>query len=313
MPIVNYVREIERFIECASDDGLTANERCLWYGLMHIFNQKASGNEWPGGFIPVPNRRIFALCPGGFDTLARARNRLKQKGYIDFKAGNRNQDIPQYRMIFRCPGGCPENTDKTGFYPQNTDNIQDNTGDNIRDNMRGNTGDNIGDIYPNINRERYTGPKPLFDDDEDDVDEHQRAREAEAVGQIRDGYRQCFGKTPTPMECGRLLRAVRTLHFTADMVIKALEIASGSGAKNPTDYALSVLEDWWNNNVMQIHQVDEYRFMSDVIAGRKGMGQYGTGDPSEDWRKMQEAQRRRIEENDEAGIQQRPSFIAAEG
>jgi len=145
MPIVNYVREHERFIEYAADEELTASDRCLWYALMHIFNQRANGNDWPGDFIPVKNSRLFTYFPGGFDTLVRSRNRLKQKKLIDFRAGNRNQAAPMYKILYF----CPENTDKTEFYPQNTDNIQDNIHDNIGGNIRDNIHDNIGYQYIN--------------------------------------------------------------------------------------------------------------------------------------------------------------------
>ena len=38
MPIVNYVREHERFIEYAADEHISLSERSVWYALMHIIS-----------------------------------------------------------------------------------------------------------------------------------------------------------------------------------------------------------------------------------------------------------------------------------
>ena len=53
MPIVNYVREHIRFMEYASDEGLSSSERLLWYALMHVMNQRAQGKVWPDEFIRI--------------------------------------------------------------------------------------------------------------------------------------------------------------------------------------------------------------------------------------------------------------------
>ena len=178
MPIVNYVREHERFIEYAADEELTASDRCLWYALMHIFNQRANGNDWPGDFIPITNKRLFMFFPGGFDTLVRSRNKLKQKKLIDFHAGNRNQAAPMYKILYF----YPENTDKKEFYPQNTDNIRDNMTGNIHDNTRDNIRDNMGYLYTNINKEQYTVPKPLFGEEDEEEDDNRAGAEAVMPG-----------------------------------------------------------------------------------------------------------------------------------
>ena len=100
MPIVNYVREHTRFMEYATDEHLTASERLLWYALMHIMNQRAQGNVWPDGFIRVSNDRLLSYCPMKFDTMAAARNSLKQRGLIEVEKGEKNKKSPAYRMIY---------------------------------------------------------------------------------------------------------------------------------------------------------------------------------------------------------------------
>ena len=312
MPIVNYVREIERFIEYASDERLTANERCLWYGLMHIFNQRANGNEWPGYFIPITNERLFTYCPGGFDTLARARNKLKQKKLIDFAPGNRNQAAPKYRMIYFCPESCPENTDKTGFYPQNTDIMRDNMMDNTGDNIRGNTMDNVRDIYTNINRERYTIPERIIDEEEDE-EEDSRADagvrgedllpdRAERETAITVAFRRFLGRKPYPAELNRLAWAGHNMKMAPAMIARAVEIAATEGAAKPVAYVLSILDDWKAAHVLQPHQIDRYRLEESIRLG-KGPLFSGTDDAAEDWKIREAAAEERKRENIEAGLE----------
>ena len=295
MPIVNYIREHRRFIQYASDEKLTANERLLWYALMEIFNQRADGNDWPDDFIRISNDRVLTLCPMGFDTMAKARNGLKQRGLIEFKAGDKNKANPAYRIHYFYPDS----------YSKFTDNIQDNmrgnTGDNMQGNtqgnMRGNPGGNIRDIYPNQNN-IYTYTK-TEKDEEDDEDEDSTARARGLMPTIRDGFQRSFGILPNPIQLARLVNYANLVNFTADMVISAMEIAAGKGAESPADYTLSVLADWWENDVMLPEQIDEYRFLNDAQSGRNP---YGSGDAAEDYRKCMEARNRRIEQNRERGI-----------
>ena len=138
MPIVNYVREHTRFMEYATDEHLTPSERLLWYALMHIMNQRAKGNDWPGEFIRISNDRLLSYCPMKYDTIAAARNGLKQRGLIDYQKGDKNKLSPAYRMIYFSP-------------EESNPEISDNMGGNIGDNMGGNIGDNMGGNIGDIN------------------------------------------------------------------------------------------------------------------------------------------------------------------
>ena len=141
---VNYVREHEWFIEYAADERLTPNEQLLWYALMHIFNMRAEGSEWPDGFIRITNDRLFTYLPIKWDAMAKARNTLKQRGLIDFRNGNRNKIAPEYKIIWFYPQ-C---------YPFKTDNTGGNEGCNTGGNEGGNPWGNTGDINININKDR---------------------------------------------------------------------------------------------------------------------------------------------------------------
>jgi hypothetical protein len=244
---------------------------------------------WPDDFIRISNDRVLTLCrPMGFDTMAKARNGLKQKGLIDFKAGNKNKENPAYRMRYF----YPENSDKGGFYPEISDNRGDNTGDNRQDNSGGNTWDNRGYIYPNINEKIY-GTKTLYDDDHDEEDDNPQAREA-AERTIRGAFRRCFGREAYPAEVGRLALCVRN-GVSAELAAKALEIAALEGARKPLEYTLSILAEWRGEQVFTPQQADEYRAMFDRVNGRHGMT--GTGDAAEDLRMMDAAREKRKAEN----------------
>ena len=293
MPIVNYIREHRRFIQYASDEKLTANERLLWYALMEIFNQRADGHDWPGDFIRIGNDRVLTLCPMGFDTMAKARNGLKQRGLIDFKPGDKNKANPAYKINYFAPESNPILSDNIPYNP--ADNIPDNIADNTQDNRQG----NIRDINPNRNNNKYYTYTGFNDDEEDEEDVIFRARRAELTGKIRDGFLRLFGRNPTPIETDRMVNYAIRLSFPVETVLKAMEIAAGKGPSSPSDYSMGILEEWWDNDVMTPEQYDQYKVLKDAASGKN---LFGTGDREEDFRRMKEAQRERIRQNSEAGI-----------
>jgi len=148
MASVNYVRENIAFIEYASDNNVTANERLLWYALLHILNMRAEGTCWPDGLIPVSNKRLLSFLPFKEDSLFEARNRLAQRGIIKYKAGQKNTQNPMYAMVYFSTGGA-SNPIIAGNMPGN---VQGNVPGNIQGNMQGNQGGSLPDIYnkPNV-------------------------------------------------------------------------------------------------------------------------------------------------------------------
>lgn len=290
---VNYVREHERFIEYAADERVPANVQLLWYALMHIFNQRAEGAEWPDGFIRITNDRLFTYLPIKWDAMAKARNALKQMGRIDFRNGNRNKAAPEYRIIPFYPS-C---------YPFKTDNTGGNNGGNQWGNTGGNTGGRTGDINININ-DNQTKPKQYNndDDDDDDViragareDEDPITDRAERGAEIQKGFRFAFGRSPLPAELERLISSSWRMGFRAVMVSLALQRAAGRGAVSPVDYALEILDDWKLNEVRTPEQADEAAVEHMVSTGKYGL--YGSGDPAIDYQERQEARERRRQEN----------------
>ena len=269
MPIINYVREHMRFIDYARDEHLSGNERLLWYALMHIMNQHAQGRVWPGDFIRISNDHLLSYCPMKFDTLASVRNRLKQRGLIDFRPGSRNREHPSYKLFYFFPNdfygeaefgegytensdknirGYAENSDKTGvytensdknspkepFYPKNSDIMGYNMGDNMGYNMGDKTGDKGGNIYINKTNKQY--PNREFEEDKD-----KRARVRE---EIQSSWLKSFGTNPTPA----LVRAIEDRAMNCDfedgVLAYAIETAAVKGMYSPADYLISMLCEW---------------------------------------------------------------------
>lgn len=161
MPIVNYVREHCAFMDYAADNGLTGAERLVWYALIHEMNRRANGPYWPDGFIRISNKRMLALVPMGEDAFMAARNRLAQRGLIQYQKGRKNAELPCYKVRYltapeaggeedaesyppKVDNSCGKPVDnlcEPGFYPNKTGNIGGNVQGNIAGNARGNIGD----------------------------------------------------------------------------------------------------------------------------------------------------------------------------
>lgn len=270
MPVINYIREHTRFIEYASDEHLSASERLVWYALMHIMNQHAQGNVWPGEFIRIANDRLLTYCPMKFDTMAAARNSLKQRGLIEVIPGEKNRKAPAYRMNYFCPVYIPASEDDcdgtdvppqhAGGYPKKSDYMGDYMGGNMGDNIGGNMGDYMGDININYIRvkDKRNPTETLMDDDEEDINinKYARAREAKypwspEYNSIRRGtsterdaiarkWEDAFGEKPTPQTVNELAEKIRGAVTLLD-VLKAIRNAAVIPADNPFRYVMECL------------------------------------------------------------------------
>jgi hypothetical protein len=258
MAIVNYIREHTRFIEYASDEKLSSGERLLWYALMHIFNQRAQGSVWPDDFIRISNERLLSLCPMKFDTMAEARNRLKQRGLIDYMNGEKNKRSPAYRMVYFCPV-YSENSDNSGG------NMGYNSGGNMGYNSGGNTGYNSGAFLPKQDGDGYTQTNP-FGENGDDEEEGLRA----CADAVDSAWREFYGKPPTPAVKNQLsTRGALQFGFEPDVIRAAIRLAAVKNAESPVDYIDELFRNW---SVYHVHTSDDlsrYLFLRDGAAGKR--------------------------------------------
>ena len=261
MPIVNYVREHIRFMEYAADENLTASERLLWFALMHIHNQRAQDKYWPDDFIRISNDRLLTYCPMKFDTMAKARNALKQRGLIEFEKGDKNKKHPAYRMIYFFPQqGIPDNCPDGNSNPNNSDNTGDNmgynAGYNTGDNMGYNAGYNTGDIYinytdkpipetihnPTVTPSTLVTPVVQEEDDENNINDPvlMRARE-----EVKTSWKQCFGSFPNPSIVDNIsFFAAKRFKFGEGIINEAICLAATKMVTSPVDYILTLFRDW---------------------------------------------------------------------
>ena len=253
MPIVNYVREHTRFIEYASDEKLSSSERLLWYALMHIMNQRAQGNVWPDDFVHIGNDRLLSLSTMKFDTLAKARNKLKQRGLIEFEPGEKNKKNPAYRMIYFYPAPIPNS------YPINSDNMGYNMGDNVGGNMGYNMGDNVGgntgDIRINNTQEpiRYPNQEREEDDETDNI-RFLRARESAKRAWIR-----AFGREPNQSILNELTdQGINTYEYDEEVICEAIRMAGLRGASDPLAYVIELFSDWHFHGAYTMNDIKKY-------------------------------------------------------
>lgn len=277
MPIVNYVREHIRFMEYATDEHLTASERLLWYALMHIMNQRAQGKVWPDEFVRISNDRLLSYCPMKYDTIASARNGLKQRGLIEYTPGEKNKKSPAYRMIYFYPEYAAPDTESDADIPQGipkiSDNIGGNTGYNIGGNTGGKPGGNTGDFIINYTDRR--SPDRFQRDSEDEEDQEEELLRARARAEAASAWRKSFGKEATPAMLNELAWRTSFLKFDEGVLAKAIHLAASKGAQNPYEYVLAVLADWHSNKVRDVDDADEYAAVFDAC-NQRGAFRYAT-------------------------------------
>ena len=287
MAIVNYVREHTRFIEYASDEHLTASERLLWYALMHIMNQRAQGRVWPDEFIRVSNDRLLTYCPMKYDTLAAARNSLKQRGLIEFTKGEKNKQSPAYRVIYFYPEYAAPDTeadaDRAARYPEKSEYTGGNTGGNI--------GGNSGDFILNNNNTEKRIPSEIEEDEEDDNELTRARKEAETA------WMACFGAEIQKVRADILSRMASAAGFGPGVISEAVRLAATWSDGNPYAYALKTLQDWRDRRIRTAEDAQEYQFVRDVVKGREP-GNIGPDEGPEMMREFERKMRDRQGERD---------------
>lgn len=303
MPCVNYVKEHITFIEYASDNGLSSNERLLWYALIHEMNRRAIGTNWPDGYIRIANKRLLSLLPIGFDAMAKARNSLAQRGLLSFQHGRKNAELPMYQMHYLTVADNPQVSDESvdnpgeacskpcysASYPTKTDKVAGNMQCKTVGKTQGNVKGKATDIY-NKHKPDGTERNPnVFIDDDEDVEEEAargRARIAQEDRELEDedgeyidrvnantkaaaeGIQAYFGREATPIETQRFGMLAATMKFSPAMVKLALKCAALAAAKNPFAYCSRIFSTWQYEHVTTPEEYGEYAYIEDRISGR---------------------------------------------
>ena len=257
-----------------------SRECMLWVSLFYLANEEATYNaetqtyEWPDDFFEVSNGELNSY--GRFDKQAveSLRNRLKQRGLIDFIKGNRNSATPMYKIHYFVKAGnkiIPNN---------NANNISNNDANNIPNNTPNNNANNNANYTPNIPPFRlninntvpasYVSGSDYFDDEEDQEEEQLAQARARARGEILATWKRCFGREPSQYILGELAQRFVGMGFEDGVLTAAIKAAAWSEAKSPMAFICSILVDWRQHNVRTQEDVDEYMMLLDMERGKLG-------------------------------------------
>ncbi|MCC8146552.1 MAG: hypothetical protein LIO93_08985 [Bacteroidales bacterium] len=92
---MNYIELINQFWQTRRIVSFSSKEADLYFVLLHECNIR----NWQNPF-ECSNRSIVAAIGISEKTLIDVRNRLKQKGLIDFKSGKRKEHSPVYTLLY---------------------------------------------------------------------------------------------------------------------------------------------------------------------------------------------------------------------
>ena len=304
MSQINFVAEFRAIMETCRRDSVSGRTRLLWIALFYLANDRAREDEqtgaweWPDEFFPVNNYELATHCPLEKRAILEARNRLKQMGVIDFKAGDNAMKPAKYRIKYLSVSQWCKNAPQ--HVPQEApQHVPQEAPQHAPQEAP---------YYININRDKEINPGKCDEDDDDEDVIRAGAREeddpitdrAERSAEIRKGFKFAFGRIPLPAELERLISSSWRMRFMPVMVSLALQRAAGRGAGSAVNYTLEILDDWRQNEVRTPEQADEYQV--EYLAENGKYGLYGSGDPAEDYRRREEARERRRQENLRTGV-----------
>ena len=129
-----------------------------------------------------------------------------------------------------------------------------------------------GNIVPNYTEREYQTGKTGYPEEENE--EYTEAERACTGGRARDKqiaaiWRSDFGALPTPAQVQRLSTAADVLQMPLTVLREAVRCAAATGAKSPTAYVLTLLQDWHYAGVRTADEVGEYAYLRDVVEGRQ--------------------------------------------
>lgn len=130
MSQVNWGVQRNLWMEYAKRNKLTSHERVLYDAIVHVANmwsQRSINHEWPDGFFTVSNSEAEDYSGLNERAIRDTRNRLKQRGLIDFRAGDGKKSNPKYQLHYLRVIGCEIVPDSV------PDNVGDSVGDNVCD------------------------------------------------------------------------------------------------------------------------------------------------------------------------------------
>lgn len=250
MAYVNYVREHMRFIKIASDLGLSGNERSLWYALMAIANERASGSDWPEDKMSINNKALLALVPFTANKLPEIRNKLKQAGLIDFEPGKRNKMAAKYRILYFYPELSAGNSHNVESYHRNGDKNGNKDGYKNGNKYGYKNGNKDGYFNVNLN----VTPNSNMCEDDVDADADMQAYRA-MRNCVSRAFRDEVGRDAQPAELRLISMTAINLGMNPDLAVQAIGKAAARGAKSPASYASEIMGSWDYHGIHTVYDL----------------------------------------------------------
>lgn len=161
MSQINFVDEFRAIMAESKKKGLPLRERMLWIGLFHMANDNAEYDpetgryEWPDDFFPIANAELNLYTDLNKHAIEELRNKLKQRGYIDFRNGERRTKNPEYK-IYYLTGGRIGDEKRPNARPNDIPNNIPNSIPNAVPNEGPRSGPLLVNINTMKNRETHT-------------------------------------------------------------------------------------------------------------------------------------------------------------
>ncbi len=232
MSKVNFVSEFNMFMRYARDNSLSLRERMLWIALFYVANDRATYNEqtqeyeWPDGYIQVSNNELNLYCCLDKRAVETLRNTLKQRGLIDFIAGQKNKRNPAYKINY----------------------LSVNVGYKIVPNPPPNNAPNDDPNTPpfykyNIESGINAGIKHAFSDDEEDGDDPADLVYARVRERVQKAYQHNFGALPTTTELDLMTRCIEA-SYLGEVATEVINTTASASPRNRLAYLREVCNTW---------------------------------------------------------------------
>lgn len=260
MPKINYIAEHEAFMRYAASNRLRPAERLLWEALFSIFNSRASGDAWPEGFVNVRSWELEEYTGLKYDTLARARKDLCERGLIVFRPGE-GQHLPAgYRLHYLSEYGAPEHTQKSDVKearphfaevghtqksevpPQKSD-IPTQNAEVEREY-----------IVSNIYKPSPNGINRMTDWN---TDRNMESACAAGEGTVREGFKDAFGRDAYPEE----LRVILDEGRSPELCVEAMKRAAEMGARYPAKCAAGIMAKW-DSRIRTVEDLNRWEMLT---------------------------------------------------
>ena len=279
---VNYIREMNAWMDFVLDEEPSANAQLLWHTLMALFNRRGEGDEWPEE-IAISNQKLLLFLPFGETALKEARAELCALGRIRHIAGKRGER-PRYALVpLSAAAGdkgegftvkaeatetAPVSVDKSDFSTSGRDDVADSVADRVAKATQSRP------HTPNVNVYAYTR------DDDDERDARPRlvilsepVNEEQDENLLREAFADRLPELPvTRAALHDLLMIARDLGQTPGVVCDAVAVAARRCARSPVDYILTLLDDWSREGVRTQQDLGELLVMRDALSGRIAVG-----------------------------------------